>query len=47
MDRIVLLHEGRIVEQGSHSELLMLGGLYSRYWERQSGGFIGIDQIAV
>ena len=47
MDRIVLLHEGRIVEQGSHSELLMLGGLYSRYWERQSGGFIGIDKIAV
>ena len=47
MDRIVLLHAGRIVEQGSHSELLMLGGFYSRHWERQSGGFIGIDTIAV
>jgi len=47
MDRIILLHEGKIVEQGTHNELLMLGGLYSKYWERQSGGFIGIDKIAV
>ena len=47
MDRIILLHEGQIVEQGSHGELLTLGGLYSKYWARQSGGFIGIDQIAV
>ena len=47
MDRIILLHEGQIVEQGSHGELLTLGGLYSKDWARQSGGFIGIDQIAV
>ena len=47
MDRIILLHEGKIVEQGTHNELLTLGGLYSKYWERQSGGFIGIDKIAV
>ena len=47
MDRIILLHEGKIVEQGTHNELLTLGGLYSKYWKRQSGGFIGIDKIAV
>ena len=47
MDRIILLHEGKIVEQGTHNELLTHGGLYSKYWERQSGGFIGIDKIAV
>jgi ATP-binding cassette subfamily B protein len=41
MDRIVVLDAGRIVEQGAHSELLARGGLYSRFWRRQSGGFIG------
>jgi ATP-binding cassette subfamily B protein len=40
MDRLVVLDEGRIVEEGTHAELLKLGGLYARYWERQSGGFI-------
>jgi ATP-binding cassette subfamily B protein len=44
MDRIVVLDEGRIVEQGSHAELLALNGLYARYWNRQSGGFIGVDE---
>jgi ATP-binding cassette subfamily B protein len=43
MDRIVVLDEGRIVEQGSHAELLAMNGLYARYWNRQSGGFIGVD----
>ncbi len=43
MDRIVVLDAGRIVETGSHAELLALNGLYARYWSRQSGGFIGID----
>ena len=47
MDRIILLHEGKIVEQGTHNDLLAFGGLYLKYWERQSGGFIGIDRIAV
>jgi len=44
MDRIVVMDEGRIVEQGSHAELLAQGGLYARYWNRQSGGFIGTDE---
>ena len=44
MDRIIVLDEGRIVEQGSHSSLLNQNGLYARYWNRQSGGFIGVDQ---
>ncbi|SOC08703.1 ATP-binding cassette subfamily B protein [Rhodobacter sp. JA431] len=44
MDRIVVLDAGQIVEQGSHSELLAEQGLYARYWNRQSGGFIGTDE---
>ena len=43
MDRIVVLDQGRIVEDGHHAALLALNGLYARYWNRQSGGFIGID----
>jgi ATP-binding cassette subfamily B protein len=43
MDRIVVLDSGRIVEQGTHAELLARGGLYARYWERQSGGFLGTE----
>jgi ATP-binding cassette subfamily B protein len=46
MDRIVVLDEGRIVETGSHAELLKKRGLYARYWDRQSGGFIGLTEAA-
>jgi len=38
MDRIIVLEEGRIIEQGSHQELLMRSGQYSRFWNRQAGG---------
>lgn len=44
MDRIVVIDAGRIVEQGSHSELLAAGGLYAGFWQRQSGGFIGTEE---
>ena len=40
MDRIVVMDRGRIVEEGSHDALLRKGGLYTKYWRRQSGGFI-------
>ncbi|MCY3982916.1 MAG: ABC transporter ATP-binding protein [Roseovarius sp.] len=41
MDRILVLDKGRIIEEGSHDELLAQGMLYSRFWSRQSGGFLG------
>lgn len=46
MDRIVVLDQGRIVEDGTHDSLLKSGGLYARYWNRQSGGFIGLADAA-
>lgn len=40
MDRIVVLDKGKIIENGSHAELLEQGGLYARLWSHQSGGFL-------
>jgi len=41
MDRLIVMDQGRIVEQGTHAELLARGGLYARLWAHQSGGFLG------
>jgi ATP-binding cassette subfamily B multidrug efflux pump len=41
LDRLVVIDRGRIVEEGSHAELLRRGGTYARLWQRQSGGFLG------
>jgi ATP-binding cassette subfamily B protein len=41
MDRLVVLDRGRVVEEGSHAELLTRGGGYAQLWQRQSGGFLG------
>ena len=46
MDRLVVLDEGAIVEQGTHQSLLALRGLYARLWAHQSGGFLGEDEGA-
>jgi len=43
MDRLIIMDGGRIVEQGSHTELLRKGGLYASLWARQSGGFLTED----
>ncbi len=41
MDRLIVLDQGNIMEQGTHQELLQQGGLYAALWTHQSGGFIG------
>ena len=43
MDRLIVLDQGRIVEQGKHSELVAKEGIYAQLWQHQSGGFIGMD----
>jgi ATP-binding cassette subfamily B multidrug efflux pump len=39
MDRLIVLDQGRIVEEGTHAQLLARGGTYARLWQHQSGGF--------
>ncbi len=43
MDRLIVLDQGIIVEQGTHQELLALGGIYAQLWAHQTGGFIGVE----
>lgn len=44
MDRLIVLDQGRIIEQGAHDELIHQNGLYAQLWARQSGGFINLDE---
>jgi ATP-binding cassette subfamily B multidrug efflux pump len=44
MDRLVVMDKGRVIETGSHAELLQHGGLYAQLWHRQSGGFIDAEE---
>jgi ATP-binding cassette subfamily B multidrug efflux pump len=41
MDRLIVIEQGRVVEEGSHGALLARNGLYARLWTHQSGGFLG------
>ena len=43
MDRLIVMDQGRIVEEGTHETLLRRGGLYADLWSRQSGGFLAKD----
>ena len=44
MDRIIVMDQGTIIEDGSHETLLAANGQYARFWARQSGGFLGQDE---
>ena len=41
MDRIIVMDQGRVIEDGTHNSLLDQNGQYAKFWARQSGGFLG------
>jgi ATP-binding cassette subfamily B multidrug efflux pump len=41
MDRLLVMDQGRVVEEGTHASLIRQGGIYADLWARQSGGFLG------
>ncbi|WLQ13100.1 ABC transporter ATP-binding protein [Hahella aquimaris] len=44
MDRLIVLDDGAIIEQGSHQDLISSGGIYAQLWAHQTGGFLGIEE---
>jgi ATP-binding cassette subfamily B multidrug efflux pump len=44
MDRLVVVEQGRIVEEGNHQSLLAADGVYAKLWRHQSGGFLGVNE---
>ena len=45
MDRLIVLDDGKIIEQGTHHELIEQDGIYAHLWAHQTGGFIGCDEL--
>jgi ATP-binding cassette subfamily B multidrug efflux pump len=45
LDRLIVLDQGRILEEGTHAELIARNGLYAHLWAHQSGGFLGADTV--
>ena len=43
LDRLIIIDEGKIVEQGTHAELIKHGGIYAQLWQHQTGGFLGVE----
>jgi len=44
LDRLIVIDQGKVAEEGTHQELVANGGLYAQLWARQSGGFLGADK---
>ena len=45
MDRLIVMDNGKVVEQGSHEQLLKTGGIYASLWQRQTSGFLGVEEL--